>query len=39
MMAYTSGLTSAAHAPELVDEALDAFRATLGDMIRKAALP
>lgn len=39
MMAYTSGLTSAAHTPELVDEALDAFRVTLSDMIHEGVLP
>lgn len=38
MMAYTSGLTSAAHTPDLIDEALDAFRATLTDMIRDGVL-
>ena len=38
MMAYTSGLTSSAHTPELIDEALVAFRATLSDMIRDGAL-
>ncbi|SLN31232.1 Glutamate-1-semialdehyde 2,1-aminomutase [Falsiruegeria litorea R37] len=38
MMAYTSGLTSAAHTPELVDEALDAFRRTLARMIRDGVL-
>lgn len=38
MMAYTSGLTSAAHTPELIDEALEAFRKTLGDMIRDGVL-
>ncbi|MEW2918253.1 aminotransferase class III-fold pyridoxal phosphate-dependent enzyme [Ruegeria sp. ANG10] len=38
MMAYTSGLTSAAHTPELVDEALLAFDDTLSDMIRDGAL-
>ncbi|PSL18289.1 aspartate aminotransferase family protein [Shimia abyssi] len=38
MMAYTSGLTSGAHTPELIDEALDAFRATLADMIRDGVL-
>ncbi|QFT74950.1 aspartate aminotransferase family protein [Ruegeria sp. THAF33] len=39
MMAYTSGLTSAAHTPGLIDEAIDAFRATLSDMIRDGMLP
>lgn len=39
MMAYTSGLTSAAHTPELIDEALMAFRETLADMIRDGVLP
>ncbi|MEX0349471.1 MAG: aspartate aminotransferase family protein [Paracoccaceae bacterium] len=39
MMAYTSGLTSAAHTPALIDEALDAFRATLADMIHQGLLP
>ncbi|WP_299284454.1 aminotransferase class III-fold pyridoxal phosphate-dependent enzyme [uncultured Tateyamaria sp.] len=39
MMAYTSGLTSAAHTPALVDEALDVFRATLADMARNGVLP
>ncbi|MBO9446918.1 aminotransferase class III-fold pyridoxal phosphate-dependent enzyme [Ruegeria sp. R14_0] len=34
IMSYTSGLTSAAHTPELIDEALAAFHATLCDMIR-----
>ncbi|MEX0307676.1 MAG: aspartate aminotransferase family protein [Ruegeria sp.] len=38
MMAYTSGLTSAAHTPELIDEALVAFRSTLKDMIRNGVL-
>jgi len=38
MMAYTSGLTSAAHTPDLVDEALDAFRETLADMLRERVL-
>ena len=39
MMAYTSGLTSAAHTPELVDEALAAFSATLADMMQNGVLP
>ena len=39
MMAYTSGLTSAAHTPALIDEALDAFRATLAEMIQNKVLP
>ncbi|WP_037313377.1 aspartate aminotransferase family protein [Ruegeria halocynthiae] len=39
MMAYTSGLTSAAHTYALIDEALEAFRATLSDMIRDGVLP
>lgn len=39
MMAYTSGLTSAAHTPNLIDEALDAFRETLAEMIRDGVLP
>ncbi|WP_170424214.1 aspartate aminotransferase family protein [Ruegeria arenilitoris] len=38
IMSYTSGLTSAAHTPELIDEALAAFRATLSDMIRDGVL-
>lgn len=38
MMAYTSGLTSSAHTPALIDEALDAFRATLNEMIRDGVL-
>ena len=38
MMAYTSGVTSAAHTPELIDEAFGAFHATLSDMIRDGAL-
>ncbi len=38
MMAYTSGLTSAAHTPDLIDEALGAFRATLFDMVRDGTL-
>lgn len=38
MMAYTSGLTSAAHTPDLIDAALDAFHATLTDMIRDGVL-
>lgn len=38
MMAYTSGLTSAAHTPDLIDEALDAFRSTLSGMIRDGVL-
>ena len=39
MMAYTSGLTSAAHTPELVDEALGAFHTTLTDMADLGVLP
>lgn len=38
MMAYTSGLTSGAHTPALIDAALQAFRATLGDMVRDGVL-
>jgi glutamate-1-semialdehyde 2,1-aminomutase len=38
MMAYTSGLTSAAHTPALIDEAIDAFREVLTDMIRNGVL-
>ena len=38
MMAYTSGLTSAAHTPALIDEALSAFDDTLSEMIRDGAL-
>ena len=38
MMAYTSGLTSAAHTPDLIDEALEAFRETLAEMIRDGVL-
>lgn len=38
MMAYTSGLTSGAHTPALIDEALDAFRDTIADMIHTGAL-
>lgn len=38
MMAYTSGLTSVAHTPALIDEALGAFRETLADMIRGGVL-
>jgi glutamate-1-semialdehyde 2,1-aminomutase len=38
MMAYTSGLTSAAHSPALIDEALEAFRDTLTDMIHDGVL-
>ncbi|MGX9353720.1 aspartate aminotransferase family protein [Roseobacteraceae bacterium S113] len=38
MMAYTSGLTSAAHTPELIDEAVAAFDDTLADMIRDGVL-
>ena len=37
MMSHMSGLTSAAHTPDLIDEALGAFRATLSDMIRDGA--
>ncbi|MXY65253.1 MAG: aminotransferase class III-fold pyridoxal phosphate-dependent enzyme [Gammaproteobacteria bacterium] len=37
MMSHMSGLTSAAHTPDLIDEALGAFRATLSDMIRNGA--
>ena len=32
MMAYTSGLTSAAHTVDLIDEALAAFRETISEM-------
>ncbi len=39
VMSYTSGLTSAAHTPVLIDEALVAFRATLAEMIREGVLP
>ncbi len=39
MMAYTSGLTSAAHTPAIIDEALEAFHATLTDMIHNEVLP
>ena len=39
MMAYTSGLTSAAHTPALIDEALVAFSNTLSDMVRDGVLP
>lgn len=39
MMTYTSGLTSAAHTSALIDEALEAFRETLADMIHEGALP
>ena len=38
MMAYTSGLTSAAHSPDLIDEALGAFGETLSDMVRDGVL-
>ena len=38
MMAYTSGLTSAAHTYELIDEALGAFEGTVSDMIRDGVL-
>ena len=38
MMAYTSGLTSAAHTPDLIDEALGAFHATLLDMVHDGTL-
>lgn len=38
MMSYTSGLTSAAHTPALIDEALSAFDDTLSEMIRDGAL-
>lgn len=38
MMAYTSGLTSSAHTPDLIDEALAAFSETLTDMIRDGVL-
>ncbi|MEP1208132.1 MAG: aminotransferase class III-fold pyridoxal phosphate-dependent enzyme [Rhizobiaceae bacterium] len=38
MMAYTSGLTSSAHTPELIDETLVAFRETLEEMIDQGAL-
>ena len=39
MMAYTSGLTSAAHTPELIGEALEAFRQTMADMRDKGLFP
>jgi len=38
MMAYTSGLTSAAHTPALIDEALAAFNGTLLGMVRDGVL-
>jgi glutamate-1-semialdehyde 2,1-aminomutase len=38
MMAYTSGLTSAAHTPALIDAALDAFDDTLSEMIDSGVL-
>ncbi len=38
LMAYTSGLTSAAHTPDLIDEALDGFRVTLTTMIHDGVL-
>ena len=38
MMAYTSGLTSGAHTPDLIDEALEAFAATIADMLHTGAL-
>ena len=38
MMAYTSGLTSAAHTPALIEEALGAFSETLSDMVRDGVL-
>jgi glutamate-1-semialdehyde 2,1-aminomutase len=38
MMAYTSGLTSGAHTPALIDEALDAFRDTIKNMIHTGTL-
>ncbi|MEX0310566.1 MAG: aspartate aminotransferase family protein [Tateyamaria sp.] len=37
-MAYTSGLTSAAHTPALIYEALAAFHGTLGDMVAQGVL-
>ena len=39
MMAYTSGLTSAAHTPDLIDETIEVFCAVLSDMIRDGVLP
>ncbi|MCG7521386.1 aspartate aminotransferase family protein [Ruegeria sp. Ofav3-42] len=38
VMSYTSGLTSAAHTTELIDEALEAFRETLSDMILEGTI-
>ena len=38
MMPYTSGLTSAAHTPALIDEALSAFDDTLSEMVRDGVL-
>ncbi len=38
IMSYTSGLTSAAHTPDLIDEALEAFAKTLTDMQRGGIL-
>ncbi len=38
IMSYTSGLTSAAHTPDLIDEALEAFRATLAEMVQNGVL-
>ena len=37
LMSYTSGLTSAAQAPDLIDEALGVYHATLSDMVRDGA--
>lgn len=39
LMPYTSGLTSAAHTPALIDEALVAFRETIADMMHEGVLP
>ena len=39
MMAYTSGLTSAAHTPALIDETLEAFRQTIVAMKEEGHLP
>lgn len=38
LMSHTSCVTSAAHTPELIDEALGAFDATLADLVRDGVI-
>lgn len=38
LMSHTSCVTSAAHTPDLIDEALDAFDATFADLVRDGVI-